>query len=181
MKKIIYGLTSILGIIATGLAIRCHFYPGTALLAVTITAVTFFYHFAMRLTIGVAVNLIVKNNVDFSKKWFKELSFEPKLYSFLKVKKWKKYMPTFSIDTFDVSKRSLEEIAKATCQSEIVHEIIVLLSFLPILLAIPFGTLAVFVVTSVFASLFDCLFVILQRYNRPRIIKLLNKKATKRA
>ncbi len=176
MKRILYVLTSIFGVIAIGLTLRCHFEVNSTLLAVTITSVTFFYHFAMRLTVGVTVNAILKNNVNFSSKWFQERTFEPKLYKLLKVKKWKKYMPTFSPETFDVKQRSLEEIVKATCQSEIVHEIIFILSFLPLLLAIPFGSLAVFLITSILASLIDLTFVILQRYNRPRLIKIINKK-----
>ena len=41
--------------------------------------------------------------------------------------------------------------------------------------AIPFGALPVFVITSTLAACFDAMFVLMQRYNRPRIMKLLEK------
>lgn len=58
--------------------------------------------------------------------------------------------------------------------AELVHEIIVVLSFVPILASIPFGGLVVFVITSVLAACFDAIFIAIQRYNRPRIVKLIN-------
>jgi len=58
---------------------------------------------------------------------------------------------------------------------EIVHEIIMVLSLLPIIV-IPFlgGTVAL-IITSVFAMLFDSLFVILQRYNRPKLVRVMRR------
>lgn len=43
-------------------------------------------------------------------------------------------------------------------------------------LAITFGALAVFILTSVLAACYDAMFVVMQRYNRPRIVKLVEKK-----
>ena len=60
--------------------------------------------------------------------------------------------------------------------SELVHSFIVLFSFLPLLLAIPFGEFPVFVITSFLAAGIDCVFLLLQRYNRPRILRLLARK-----
>ena len=68
---------------------------------------------------------------------------------------------------------SWDEIAQAMCQAELVHEVIIILSFLPIFAAIPFGALPVFVITSILSAGFDAMFVIMQRYNRPRIMKLI--------
>ena len=84
-------------------------------------------------------------------------------------------MPTFEPDCFDRTIHTWEEIAQAMCQAELVHEIIIVLSFLPVFAAIPFGALFAFVITSVLAACFDALFVIMQRYNRPRIVRLISK------
>ena len=153
-------------------AIYC-FYKNAFILTMGITFGTFAYHFLMRLAVGKFVDLIFHNRMDYTKWWFRPRGFEKKLYELLKVKKWKKDIPTYDPDTFSAKKHSLEELAQATCQAEIVHEIIVLLSFLPILLTIPFGALAVFLITSILAALIDCVFVILQRYNRPRLLRLI--------
>ena len=52
------------------------------------------------------------------------------------------------------------------------------LSFLPIAAGIWFGAYPVFVVTSLLSAGFDLLFVMMQRYNRQRIMVLLGRQRT---
>ena len=59
--------------------------------------------------------------------------------------------------------------------AEIGHALIVLLSFAPILLAKRLGGGAAFWITSVFAAAFDLQFVFIQRYNRARVSKIMQK------
>ena len=121
------------------------------------------------------VNFIMKNEANYENVWFREKRFEKKLYKLLRVHVWKKHIPTFNPDTFDINKRSLKEIVGATCQSEIVHEIIMLLCFLPVVL-IPFlGGEAIILITSFLSMLIDSIFVIIQRYNRPKLIKVMSR------
>ena len=142
---------------------------------VTITIGVTLYHFVMRLAVGTIVNFIMKNDADYTNAWFRTKSFESKLYKWIRVQKWKKYLPTYNPDTFDASKKTVKEIIGATCQSEIVHEIIMILSLLPIA-SIPFlGGAAAMIVTSVLSMLFDSLFVILQRYNRPKLVRVFER------
>lgn len=150
-------------------------YPNSVALSLAITLGTIAYHFLMRLLVGTSINCIFKNNIDYNRLWFKPRKFEKKLYKLLRVRKWTKNIPTYSPETFDITKHSWEEIARATAQAEIVHEVIILFSFLPLLLIIPFGTPLVFILTSLGASLFDSIFVIAQRYNRPKIVAYLNR------
>lgn len=138
-----------------------------------ITFGTFCYHFTMRLLVGFTVDRILQNRADYNRNWYRLRPFEVRLYRALKVKKWKHRMPTYDPSSFDPKLHSWEQIAQAMCQAEIVHEIIILLSFLPLLAAIPFGSFWVFLITSLLAACYDLCFVILQRFNRPRIIKLL--------
>lgn len=134
------------------------------------------YHFAMRLLVGFGLDRLLGNQVDYHRAWFRERKMEKKLYEFLKVKQWKNHMPTFESSYFDKSLHSLEEIAQATCQAELVHEVIMVLSFAPMLLCKKFGAVGVFAVTSILAALLDGAFVIMQRFNRPRLIRILQKK-----
>lgn len=131
------------------------------------------YHFVMRLFVGLLINKIFHNQLNYQKKCFQEKKFEKNLYKKLKVKVWKDKMPSFAPDTFNLSLHSPEEIVGATCQAEIIHTIIVLLSFLPIFASIFWKTFWVFFITSVLAAALDLLFVIIQRFNRPRILKIL--------
>lgn len=142
---------------------------------ITITIGITLYHFAMRLSVGTVVNLIMKNTANHRSVWFREKRFEKRFYHLLRVRKWKKYIPTYHPDTFDTDKKTVKEIIGATCQAEIVHEVIMALSLLPIAV-IPFlgGAAAIFT-TSVLSMLIDFVFVILQRYNRPKLIRVMER------
>ena len=141
-------------------------------LSFAITSGTIAYHFISRLLVGHLFDLKMKNHADYTKKWYQVSSAEMKCYQKLRVKKWKQKMPTYDKDTFDVSKHSWEEIIQATCQSELVHETNMIISFLPILAAIWFGAFWVFLITSLIGAGFDLMFVMMQRFNRTRILKM---------
>ena len=89
---------------------------------------------------------------------------------------WKRKMPTYDPELFNPRKHSWDKIAQAMCQSELVHETIVMLSFLPIFASIWFGSAWVFIITSMLGAFIDMIFVIMQRYNRPRIIEIIKRK-----
>lgn len=151
--------------------------------AVFVCAVTFgtiAYHFVMRLCVGGAFQKLMNNEADYRKKWYQQKSWEKPLYRTLKVRKWKNKAPSFEPDRFDPEKHSLHEIAQAMCQAELVHETNMLLSFVPVAAAIWVGALPVFLITSVLAACLDLVFVIIQRYNRPRVIKLMERKKQQR-
>lgn len=143
-------------------------------LTLVITFGTTSYHFFMRLLVGFIYNSLMKNRADITKKWYQLQPWEQKLYEVLHVKKWKNKMPTYENDFFDPRLHSWDEIAQAMCQAELVHETSVVFSFLPLLFAVWAGAFPVFLITSVAAACFDLIFVIIQRYNRPRIMKLAN-------
>ena len=143
--------------------------------SVIITLGITLYHFLMRLIVGGIVNLIMKNTANYNSFWFREKRFEQKLYKIIGVRKWKKHLPTYNPSTFDTSKKPIKELSGATCQAEIVHEVIILFSLLPILFIPLFGGVVAIIITSILAMLFDLLFVILQRYNRPKLVKLINR------
>lgn len=69
------------------------------------------------------------------------------------------------------------------CGAEIVHEVNVVVSFVPVVLSVIVpvlrSTVLVFVLTSVAVAIFDMLFVIIQRYNRPRMLKLMRRRQNK--
>ena len=146
--------------------------------SLAITFGTTAYHFLMRLIVGHLIDGLLHNTVDYTRKWFRQNRFEKHLYSKLKVKKWKNNMPTYAPQNFDSRVHSWDEIARAMCQAELVHEIIIVLSFLPVAASVYLGAFWVFLVTSILAACYDGMFVIMQRYNRPRIIRLINKSSS---
>ncbi len=173
-KKI--HIISIISTLATVFTVVWYWVTGLPLaMTLAISFGTTAYHFVMRLIVGWVINGILHNRVNYRDKWFRVGPKELKFYKKIGLKGWKKHLPTYDPGTFDVKRHSWDEIAQATCQAEIVHEAIVVLSFVPILASIPFGDLAVFVITSVCAAAFDSLFVMLQRFNRTRIVRLIGK------
>ena len=142
---------------------------------VTISIGITLYHFAMRLALGSIVNAIMKNKANHNNAWFREKSFENKLYRLIRVRAWKKYLPTYSPDTFDTEKKTVLELVGASCQAEIVHEAIMAFSLLPMMLIPHLGGALPFIITSVLSMMFDSLFVILQRYNRPKLIRVMKR------
>lgn len=151
--------------------------PWDWLFAAAITAGTTFYHFAMRLVVGTIVPLCVKQPMKY--RWFHPKDFEPKLYQLLKVKQWKDRMPTYDPASFSLHGNTMRQIVDNCCVSEAVHDGIILLSFVPLVFACWWGAFPVFLTTSLLAAAFDCCFVIMQRYNRPRLLRILAKKETK--
>ena len=62
-----------------------------------------------------------------------------------------------------------------TCHAEIVHEVIAVLSYLPILFGLFISNFGLFIVLSFVFSVIHLLFSIVQRYNRPRLICLYER------
>lgn len=142
-----------------------------------IVAMTVCYHFTIRLVIGGLFDFFLKNDVDYTRKWFEPRDFEENLYKKLRVKKWKKFMPTADEDLFSLEKKTPVQVIKAGCQAEIVHECCAAAGLLSMFLAFPFGYFWVFFGTSVAAALCDLAFVAIQRYNRPRLLKYIERKS----
>jgi hypothetical protein len=125
----------------------------------------------MRLIIG----KLIWHNFNYKNFWFRPKKFENKFYKAIKVKKWKDKMPSYNPEGYLITVTSLDEIIETMCRNEVIHEFIALLSYVPLLFTLFAGEFWVFFVTSIIASLFDLIFVILQRYNRPRLIRLKEK------
>lgn len=175
-KMILATLLSLLGLLASGVSYA--FVQKGYLFSMAVTFGTIFYHLAMRLAVGYSIDGIFHNRMNYNRKWFQEKAFEKSLYKKLRVRKWMNHLPTFQPELFRLESRLMEEIVQATCQAEIVHEVIMLFSFVPIAASVWLGSLGVFLVTSCLACLFDGMFVLLQRYNRPRMMRVMKRKTT---
>ena len=147
------------------------------MLSAYVTFLTISYHFSMRLIVGEAVTVIYRNReFNLDSAGFRIHSFEKELYQRLNVKKWKVHMLTAKPEQFNLRENSMDDLLHNMAQAELVHRIIMVLSFVPLLLIIPYGAPVVFIVTSIAAGWIDLQFVIIQRYNRPRVMKLLKMK-----
>lgn len=175
MKKVMYNVTIIFSALTIAAYIIFKFTQNDIFQILYITFMTFSYHFVMRLVVGLGIGKVHPKEFDYHARWFHPRPFEKKLYKALKVKKWKAYVPAWAPENFETKYHTLPEIVSAMCNAEVVHEVIIVLSFVPILFSIEYGVPMVFIITSIFAALIDTVFVIIQRYNRPRIVKLIGK------
>jgi len=141
------------------------------LLSAAITFGTVCYHFSMRLIVGA----LIPARFDYCSRWFQLTKTETKLYKTLRLKRWKDKVPTYNPRLFSLQENTPEQILCHMCQAEVVHEVIVVLSFLPLTFCYFFGSFGVFFVTSLVSAGLDSIFIMLQRYNRPRVARLLEK------
>lgn len=126
-------------------------------------------------------NLIKHNKFPFkSFKWEKE----GQIYNYLKIKKWKTKLPDASIllnriipKIYPKKRMKNKEVDKAiillkeSCIAEGTHKLVSILGFGCILIWKSIGGVTI----SIVFYLFNVPFVIIQRYNRPRFLKLVNK------
>ena len=135
-----------------------------------ITAFTITYHFWGRIILG-NVSKLFRKYINYKQWWFKERKFEKKLYEILKVKKWKGKALTYNPEQFDLKQNSLEQILNTMTKSEVDHWINEAISISTMFFGLIWGETWIFVLTAIAAMLFDGQFIVIQRYNRPRIIK----------
>ena len=174
---IIIGITLITSIVCFSLYYG-GFTESRIVLFTGITAFTIMYHFWGRIIMG-NVSKLFRKHISYKQWWFKEKKFEKHIYKILKVKKWKGKALTYNPEHFDLKKRTLEEIADTMVKSELDHWINELISISTMFFGLIWGEAWIFILTAIIAMLFDGQFIIIQRYNRPRVIKLLEKEDKK--
>lgn len=150
------------------------FCPNEWIKWVGIVAFMVTYHFWLRIIMG---DIMAKVKVDYRAPFFQQRKFEKKFYEILRVKSWKNKVMTYNPELFSLKEHSLDEIAKTMAKAERDHWINEGISLFALLFAFVWGAFPVFLLSSVFAMCFDGRFIAIQRYNRPRIIKIIDKKA----
>ena len=94
----------------------------------------------------------------------------------MRVRKWKEKVLTYDPQAFSVQDHSLEEIANTMAKAETDHWINELISLSTLLFALLWGQFWIFLITAIAAMLFDAQFIVVQRYNRPIVLRVLEKK-----
>ena len=156
---------------------RCR--PTGPLLSCAVSFGTTAYHFDMRLAVGYLLLKLTNYEFDHRHPWFQPRKWEASLYRKIGIRKWKAKIPTYDPGQFSLTAQPLGRVIQNMCGAELVHEIIMVLSFLPLLAVPVFGEFPVFLITSILAALYDSIFVIAQRYNRPRLVRLQERQEAK--
>ncbi|MBP3313251.1 MAG: hypothetical protein J6K84_01130 [Oscillospiraceae bacterium] len=146
--------------------------PRGGVLWAGIVAFMILYHFWLRIIMG-NVNKFFPIRKEHG--WFQPRAFEKPLYRFLRVKRWKDKALTYNPEAFDLQKHSLEEVADTMAKSEFDHWVNEIISLVSILFSLLWGEFWIFLLTAIFAMLFDAQFIVIQRYNRPNVLRILEK------
>ncbi|MBP0983910.1 MAG: hypothetical protein J6A19_09300 [Oscillospiraceae bacterium] len=168
-------------LVITAVFLGCWLIFGSVVLfSLMITFGTILYHFAVRIAVGAAVDRLTAGGVNYHAAWFRHSGSEKKLFRLMRVHRWKLKLPTYTPEKFSLKDNTPEQVVMNMCAAEIIHEINIAASFVPVLMSIAIPvlreTMLVFVITSTAAAVFDLLFVIIQRYNRPRMMRLIQRK-----
>lgn len=142
----------------------------SAVLWAGVTAFTLVYHLWGRIIMGNVTKLF---RIDRDHWWFRERSFEKKLYQLLRVRKWKGKALTYRPELFDLHKYSLDEIADTMTKAETDHWVNEGISLVSISFGLIWGETWIFLLTALAAMLFDAQFIVIQRYNRPKVLRVL--------
>ena len=150
-------------------------YESKMILWTGITFFTIMYHLWVRIIMGNVCKLF-KKYINYKQWWFREKNFEKKIHQLLHVKEWKGKALTYNPELFSLKEYSLEEIANTMSKVEVDHWINEIISLSTLLFAIPWGQFWIFLISAIAAMIFDAQFIVIQRYNRPRVEKILEKK-----
>lgn len=135
---------------------------------------TIMYHFWVRIIMGNVLKLF-KKHITYKQYFFKEKKFEKKFYDLIKVKSWKDKVLTYAPQEFDLKENSLETVANNMAKAELDHWINSLISISTISFGFISNVFWPFIVSAIFAMVFETQFIVLQRYNRPRVVKIIQR------
>lgn len=137
-----------------------------------IVAFMVFYHLGLRIIFG---EISKRMRINYKHPWYREQSFEKHIYRLLFVRRWKDKVLTFDPEAYDFKKRTLPELATTMSKSELDHWVNELISIGGMFFALLWGCWPAFVISAVIAMLFDAQFIVVQRYNRPIVVRLIER------
>lgn len=118
-------------------------------------------------------------------RFFKVSENEIKFYKRIKINKWKDKLPQYNKD-FDkrhlkrnIDKEYLEEFIFNTCRAEVIHYFIGILGYLSMFFVFfsssPKKYVPLYLIIATLMLFFNLPFSLIQRYNRYRLVNLLNR------
>lgn len=162
------------------------------MIALKITVFSTVFYTALNIGLAYLVRVFPKRLYNPDLSFYTEHSFEKKLYKKLQVAKWKDKFPERG-GMVGFSKKSLksphdpayiDQFIMETCIGEFVHYLWGIFGFLSLPLTfLVDGTtkhIHVFVIMATLNLFVQLFFSIIQRYNRPRLIRIKNKLSAKK-
>lgn len=152
----------------------CSIVTSEIVLWVAITAFTIMYHLWGRIILGNFTKLF-KRFISHKSWWFREKKFEKRLYEILRVKEWKHKALTYNPEQFSLKENSIDKVLYTMTKAELDHWMNELISISTMFFGMIWGKTELFVITAILAMIFDAQFIVIQRFNRPRVLRVLEK------
>ena len=173
-----YSTIVLMAVLSTAMFVLYYgdFTDNGIILWIGIVSFMILYHFGTRILMGEISKLW---HISYKHPWFRPRRFEKKLYGLLRVREWRDKVLTFNPDEFLMAKRTLPEIADTMAKAETDHWINEIISVTAIFFCLLWGMFPIFLITSIAAMLFDAQFILVQRFNRPKIVRLIEAKEKK--
>lgn len=152
----------------------------TLFYVLTISFGVVLYQFAIRIFVNWFINNTTKRPWSYTNRWFRERNFERPLYKLFLVHRWKNHLPK------DIKKdeKRLGKVISNSCMVEVSHEIVILASFLPVLLPLLLENFTachgLLIFSCIVSAIIDLLFVMKERYTRPKLVRLYHKQISGR-
>lgn len=137
-----------------------------------------FYQLSVRIVISIYYRHVHNWPWNPHSFWFRERAWEKPLYRALRVKRWKDFLPTNRPGDFDIRTTDIAGILNNSCRAEAVHATNNAAGYLPLLLTClmtrqrQYLSIALFI--AVGFGIADSILALIQRYNRPRLLRLLD-------
>lgn len=131
------------------------------------------YHFISRIAITTMFNSFYTSEiVNPNENRFQQKSFEKGLYRKIKVRRWKNSFSSFDPNNFSLRFYSIDELIFEGCKAEMTHWICLFVGLLSLIFTVWFGAFTIYLAASVIGAIYDLAIIVVQRFNRPRLMKV---------
>lgn len=173
-----YSVIALTAIVAAACFVihYAEFYKSGVVLWTGIVSFMILYHFGLRIFMG---EITKRFAIDYNHFWFREKRFEKPLYRLFRVRKWKDKVLTFDPAAYNFQNRTLHQLATTMAKSELDHWINEIISVISIFFTLLWGCFPAFFISATVAMLFDAQFILVQRFNRPIVLRLMARREKK--
>ena len=182
-RRTVLALMGVFAVLTAAFSVAAGLTGRDPWIAFSLVCGTTLYHIVMRLAVGTAVKKGA-GRLRPDGFWFRPKKFEAPLYRFLRVGEWKKFAPTYDPAGFDMRRHTPDELIRSTCAAELTHEIAAAAGWLTLVLSLFTDDwriyIWIFAATAFVAGAAELAFVAIQRFNRPRLIRLRERIAARR-
>jgi len=134
------------------------------------------FHLVIWIGSAIIVVGIMKNEANDRCWWFRELSWERRFYRFIKIRRWKRHLPTYAPEYYKYTTMRSRELLGIISQTEIVHEFTALLIFVSLFGVQHLGHFEIIVTIAVIDIAINTVYVFLQRNNRIKLRSVIRSR-----